>query len=188
MIKTQRRFLLFLCLILCSFFTFGQVTTSTITGIVKDSKGQFLSNATISAIHEPSGTRYVTISKTGGVFTLAGLRSGGPYKVTIEYVGYKNQVFDGITLLLGDTYNVNATMSENAVDLSTVTVRGTKRINQDRTGATTNIGAYQLATLPTVTRSITDFTRLTPPSQWHQLCRPGQPHEQRNGGWRQPEQ
>lgn len=156
-----RRLLLSAFSLLCALFSFAQVTTSAITGTVKDTKGAFLSNATITAVHEPSGTRYITISKTGGVFNLPGLRSGGPYKVTVGYVGYKDQVLEGINLTLGDAFTINIEMNENAVDLSTVTVTGTRKRNVP-SGASTNISAYQLSTLPTVSRSITDFTRVTP--------------------------
>ncbi len=143
-------------------FTFSQVTTSNITGIVKDTKGQFLAGATVTAIHEPSGTRYVTLSKTGGIFNIPGMRSGGPYKLTIGFVGYADQTIEGFTLTLGDAYNLTVEMSEKAVDLSTVTVTGRRRGSTERSGVSTNINSYQMATLPTISRSITDFTRLTP--------------------------
>ncbi len=142
----------------------AQVTTSGITGTVKDPKGESLEGATVTAVHLPSGTKYVTRSTSGGNFNLQGLRPGGPYKVTIDFVGYKSQVVDGFSLILGDSYNINAEMSVSTTDLSIITVTGRRRASRDRTGASTNIGTVQLATLPTITRSITDFTRLTPQS------------------------
>ena len=78
-----KRLLLSAFTVLCACFAFGQVTTSSITGTVKDTKGAFLAGATITAVHEPSGTKYVTISRQGGVFNVPGMRAGGPYKVTI---------------------------------------------------------------------------------------------------------
>src|SRR5689334_2043345 len=100
-----KRLLLLAFSVLCVFFTFGQVTTSSITGTVKDSKGAFLAGATITATHLPTGTKYVTLSRSGGVFNIPGMRAGGPYKVTISNVGYADQTVDGLTLTLGDTYN-----------------------------------------------------------------------------------
>jgi hypothetical protein len=141
----------------------AQVTTSSITGTITDSKtGEGLTGATIVAEHEPSGTKYSTISKTGGVFNLPGLRSGGPYKLTINFVGFNQQVIEGFNLLLGDAYNINAPMAPYTTELSAVTVTSTIRRAQDKTGATTNIGQLQLSTLPTISRSITDYTRITP--------------------------
>jgi len=141
----------------------AQVTTSSINGTVTDTKGETLSGATVTAEHQPSGTKYATISKKGGVFNLPGLRSGGPYKVTINFVGYKPQVTENITLALGDAYNINAEMSTTITDLAAVTITGNRRRSSaDKNGATTNINPRMLATLPTITRSITDFTRITP--------------------------
>jgi outer membrane receptor protein involved in Fe transport len=141
----------------------AQVTTSSINGTVTDSKGETLQGATVTAEHQPSGTKYTTISKKGGVFNMQGLRSGGPYRVTVNYVGYKPQVTDNITLALGDAYNINAELSTTMTDLAVVTVTATRRrALADRNGATTNINSRMLATMPTISRSITDFTRITP--------------------------
>jgi len=141
----------------------AQVTTSSINGTVTDTKGETLAGATVTAEHVPSGTKYTTISKKGGVFNMPGLRAGGPYKVTVEYVGYKPSVTENITLTLGDAFNINAEMVTNLTDLATVTVTGQRRrASGDKNGATTNINSRMLSTLPTITRSITDFTRTTP--------------------------
>ncbi len=143
----------------------AQVTTSSINGTVTDTKGETLQGATVTAEHLPSGTKYTTLSKKGGVFNLPGLRSGGPYKVTINFVGYKPEVTDNITLALGDAYNINSEMSTIITDLTAVTVTGTRRrASADKNGATTNITPRMMATLPTISRSITDFTRITPQS------------------------
>ena len=156
----------FLTLVLAFFITTtlqAQVTTSSINGTVTDVKGEALQGATITAEHLPSGTKYTTISKKGGVFNMPGLRSGGPYRLTVNFVGYKPQVTDNITLTLGDAYNINSELSTTMTDLAAVTVTGTKRkASADRNGATTNINPRMLATLPTISRNITDFTRITP--------------------------
>jgi len=141
----------------------AQVTTSSINGTVTGEKGEALQGATVTAEHLPSGTKYTTISKKGGVFNMPGLRAGGPYTVTVNYVGYKPQTTENINLALGDAYNINAEMTPMATDLTAVTITGTRRRSSaDKNGATTNIGPRLLATLPTITRSITDFTRITP--------------------------
>ncbi|HTL07066.1 MAG TPA: hypothetical protein VL307_02375, partial [Chitinophagaceae bacterium] len=70
---------------------------------------------------------------------------------------------ENITLALGESYNVNAEMETSVTDLAAVTVTGTRRrAAPERNGATTNIGPRLLSTLPTISRSITDFTRITP--------------------------
>ena len=141
----------------------AQVTTSSITGSVKDEKGQALTGATITATHLPSGTVYTTIAGKSGAFVLPSCRVGGPYQVKVEFVGLKPAVFEGITLILGEPYNINADMSISNQVMENVVVTGTRRkAAVDKTGASTNINNRQISTLPTISRSITDFTRLTP--------------------------
>lgn len=147
------------------FLAGAQVTTSSITGVVKDSKGLQLTGATVEAVHQPSGSRYRTISMKGGYFTLQGLRVGGPYLVTISYSGYAPATYEGFDLLLGEGYNIPAILKEKESVLENVVVSAAKkRVVADKTGASTNIGQRQIVTLPTISRSLGDFTRLTPQS------------------------
>lgn len=141
----------------------GQVTTSGINGTVSDSSGVFLDGATITATHKPSGTMYTTISGKNGLFSIPNARVGGPYEVKIEYVGFNPVVLNDITLILGEPYNLNATMGVDVKSLSTLVITGARR-GVDKTGMSTNIGQRQFASLPTISRSLTDFTRLTPQS------------------------
>lgn len=140
----------------------AQVTTSSISGSLKQANGEAVSGATVTAIHVPSGTKYETISTKSGTFTLPGLRPGGPYTFTSQFVGLKTQTIQDITLTLGDAYNINITMDIASQTLTEVVVSGGKAASNLKTGVSTNVGQRQITTLPTITRSITDFTRLTP--------------------------
>ncbi|MFB6454830.1 TonB-dependent receptor domain-containing protein [Chitinophaga sp. Hz27] len=158
-----RKLLLTFSLVLLAIVSFGQVTTSSMQGRIKDDKGLGLIGATVKATHVPSGTVYGTTTRTDGNYTIPGMRIGGPYKVEISYIGYKTIVLEGLSLNLGEPFTLNQTLTSGQ-DLQTVNVVGSKAgaINQNRTGASTVIGLRQLQTLPTVSRSVTDFTRLTP--------------------------
>jgi len=143
----------------------AQITTSSITGTAKSSNGEALVGATVTATHTPSGTTYSTIAGKDGVFNLPNLRVGGPYSVKITFSGLQAFTVEGFNLELGQPYNINAVLGQNVQTLETVVISGTsRRAASDRTGASTNINSRQLATLPTVSRSITDFTRITPQS------------------------
>ncbi len=163
MMKLIRRNAFTVLALLLSFVSYAQVTTSNIIGTVKAANGEDLSGATITAVHQPSGTKYVTTSKRGGTFNLPALRTGGPYTVSIEFVGYSAQTIEGFNLTLGEPFSINVVMGQNTQQLTEVVVGATKRRAAiDRTGASTNISNRQLATLPSISRSLTDFTRLTP--------------------------
>lgn len=155
-------FLLFLNLMVGA-FVFAQVTTSSITGTVRDRTGQSLTGATITATHLPSGTTYTTIAGKDGAFTIPSVRIGGPYRVAINFVGQTPFTVEGFALQLGEPYNINAILGEDVRSLEAVVVTGRgRRAAADKTGASTNISNRQITTLPTISRSITDFTRLTP--------------------------
>ena len=149
-------------LLILPFAISAQVTTSSISGTIKQSNGESLAGATITAIHVPTGTKYTTISTKSGTFTLPGLRPGGPYTFNAQFVGLKTQDIEGLILTLGDDYNVNLVMQPVEQTLTEVVVSGGKAASNIKTGASTNVGQRQIATLPSISRNITDFTRLTP--------------------------
>jgi outer membrane receptor protein involved in Fe transport len=158
-----KRLSILLLAISASFFGFAQTTTSSITGTVKDNVGQPLASATVTATHVPSGTNYSTLSSKDGVFSLQGLRVGGPYQVKIDFVGLKSAIFENITLQLGEAYNVNAQLSISEQVMENVIVASrTRRAAPEKQGMTSVINNRLLTTLPTISRSITDFTRATP--------------------------
>jgi hypothetical protein len=103
----KRNLLLTILSLLVTPILFAQVTTSSITGIVKDEKGSALGGATITAIHTESGTKYTTVTSKDGVFNLPAVRVGGPYQVTVSFVGLKPAIFENITVQLGEAYNIN---------------------------------------------------------------------------------
>jgi hypothetical protein len=145
----------------------AQVTTSSITGVIKSSKNEPLIGATVTATHTPSGTVYTTISQTEGRFTLSNMRVGGPYKVVITYVGFSPRTYDDLNLQLGTPLRLEGVLEDNAKNLDEVSViyRRDPIINPQRQGPSTQISQVQLQTLPTISRNVDDFTRLVPQAQ-----------------------
>ncbi len=84
----------------------AQVTTSSIGGRITSASNVPVDGAIVKATHQPTGTIYTTVSQKDGDFTIPNMKVGGPYKIEINYVGYKSQVFDDIYLQLGDLMNI----------------------------------------------------------------------------------
>ncbi len=137
----------------------AQITTSSISGRIKDKDGA-IPGASIIATHIPTGTRYGVATSTDGHFTIANMNPGGPYKVVVTSVGYKSQNKEDIMLNLGTTSNLDFQLSEETTSLTEVVVKADK--GGTRLGAGTNIGEQTIKTLPTLSRSLTDMTRMTP--------------------------
>lgn len=161
----MKKSLLFFALVLASYGTIqAQVTTSSMSGVVSQSTGRTIAGATIKATHVPSGTVYSASANDAGRFNLTNMRVGGPYRVEVTYVGQDPKIFEDLYLQLGQSFVLNPVLGEQATSLESITVRGVGRGNQNKTGASTNVGLRQIQELPQTSRSITEFTRLTPQS------------------------
>ena len=162
----QKRLLFLVALMLTFSLTLmAQITTSSMAGKVTldTANVEEVIGATVVAVHEPSGTRYTAVTNTTGRFSINGMRTGGPYAVTISYIGFQPKTVKGITLQLAETYNLNVFLTEDATELAEVVVSGkASKFAAEKTGAATNINSTQITNLPTVSRSITDVTRLSP--------------------------
>ena len=159
----QKR-LYFLVAMLLMFFTstmMAQVTTSGINGKVT-AGGEDVIGATITAIHQPSGTRYNAVTNDKGRYSIQGMRVGGPYTITISYIGYKDEAFNNVYLNLGEGSVYNADMKEDARQLGEVVVTGQKGLSATRTGAAQSIDAQQIANMPSINHGIADVARLNP--------------------------
>ena len=142
----------------------AQVTNSALSGKVtmQDTKEEII-GATVQAVHEPSGTKYAAVTNVSGRFTIQGMRNGGPYTITVSYIGYETKTFKGITLQLGETYDLNVWLSENASELTEIVVSGkASKFAGEKTGASTNINNSTIQELPTISRSIGDIAKLSP--------------------------
>lgn len=149
-----------LVLLILPAYLFSQVTTSSISGTIR-SGNEALIGATITAQHLPTGTNYNTSSMKGGVFNLVNLIPGGPYRLEVSYIGYQNYVLDSLILALGENTRVDAWMTASTAGLAEVVVTGTSAARR-KTGASTSISRQQIETFPTLSRSLSDFTRMAP--------------------------
>ena len=153
-------------LVLLAFSTFyakAQVTTATLSGIVKDSKGEGLASATVTVEYPDAGIKQVLITKADGRYTVPNLRVGGPYRITVNHVSHKEEVSEGIFLELGLNNTIDFSLQQRTTELGNVTVTATSRIfDSKRTGASTNISNRLIKALPTISRSADDYLRLTP--------------------------
>lgn len=155
--------LLFFTLFTAS-ITFAQVTTSSMSGTIVDEKGLPLPGVTITALHTPTGTNYATVSRVDGRYNLPNLRIGGPYTITYSFIGFNSSVQSDVTLALGQESKIDVKLLPTSRQLSEVVVTSTqnKVINNSRTGAQETITRSQIDRLPTISRSIYDYTKLTP--------------------------
>ncbi len=166
--KKMRRLVLSLVVVAMSVAAMGQgTTTSEMNGTIKDDTNAPLEGATVVAVHNPTGSQYGAITNEQGYFTIPLMDVGGPYTVTITYVGYAEYKKSDIYLQLGQAYSVNTQLSTSAMDIAEVAIIGSRTRKYDlfdgnRTGAETVLDEEDLNRMPSLSGDINDFTRYTP--------------------------
>ncbi len=142
----------------------GASTTSSIVGKISDKAGSGLPSATVLAIHQPTGTTYGVTTRQDGKYNLTGLKVGGPYSVSITYVGYEKQELNLGYLALGQVLTLDVSLSESSIQTSTVLIEAGRSsvLNSGKTGAATGVSNEQIQKLPTISRSFQDFSKLSP--------------------------
>ncbi|MCU0626112.1 MAG: carboxypeptidase regulatory-like domain-containing protein [Gemmatimonadaceae bacterium] len=141
----------------------SQVTTATLAGIVRGPGGTPVAEATVRAVHVPSGSAYGTTTRGDGSFRILNMRVGGPYRVTVRAIGYAPETQDDISLALGTTTDLAFLLRQQTVTLQTVVVSaGPADLGSSRTGAATRVTREAIAQLPTINRNMNDFARTSP--------------------------
>lgn len=141
----------------------AQVTTSALSGkVTLEGTGEEVIGATIQAVHVPSGTKYAAVTNADGRYSIQGMRAGGPYSVSVSYIGAQTKTFDNISLSLGETYGLNVWLADDAQQLGEVVVNGQAGLAASRTGAAETINGQRLRELPSINHSVADVARVNP--------------------------
>lgn len=142
----------------------SQVTTAFLTGEVKDQEGNALIGANIKAIHEPSGTIYGAISQKDGIYRISNMRIGGPYTITVSYVGHNKVILENLNLRVGETVSKDFALSSESLETETILVTAQSGSVGKNSGTATQISNTQIENMPTLDRNLNDFLRFTPQS------------------------
>jgi hypothetical protein len=163
--RMKKTILSLLLILAVGFSGFAQVTTSTISGIVKSEKGDALPGATVQIVHVPTGTKYGASTNQSGRYVVPAVRVGGPYKVVVSFVGFKQNEQSDINTSLGVTTNVDVVLVEANTSLKEVVVTGGRNnlFSKDRTGASQQFSRRELQSIPiTGARTINSITKYNP--------------------------
>jgi hypothetical protein len=161
----MKKTILSLIITMFAFVGYGQVTTSSISGVVRNQKNEVLIGATIQATHVPTGTKYNSTTNKNGSYVLPAVRVGGPYIIQTTYVGYKKDEVAEINTQLGVTSNVDFYLIDESIALKEVVVTAGKNniFSKEKTGAAQQFGRRELTTVPiTGARTIDGITKYNP--------------------------
>lgn len=144
----------------------AQITTGAIAGRVTGPGDESVGAAQIAVILKNTGEKYGVAAREDGRYVVPNLKPGGPYQVTVQRIGFKKETRDSIYVRLGDRTTLNISLSPAAAQLAAVNVTANVDISTSALTSSTSIsmGKDLLAQLPSISRSLQDFTRLTPAS------------------------
>ncbi|WP_076539270.1 TonB-dependent receptor [Shewanella sp. UCD-KL21] len=135
-------------------------TASDIRGQITGPAGNGVKDATITIIHEPTGTVTEVPVTAEGQFTARGLRVGGPYIIKIDSDEFADLVEDDVYLLLGETFRFNRSL-KTAEEMERIGVVGAATYFRTA-GANSDFGAKEIASAPGVSRDLKDVLRQNP--------------------------
>ena len=158
------RGLSFLALVFLPALLAGQgVTTAAVQGRVVGEDGAPILGARVQVVNLADGRRWEVVSRPDGGFLFEGVAVGS-YRVEVRALGFSAASRDGIVLTLGERLVADFTLQRAAIELSPVTVIGTRDrvLDPGRTGPAEIIPRSTLAALPNLGRSFLNLTLLSP--------------------------
>ena len=133
-----------------SILTFGQGTTSRVTGVVRDSNGAAVPGAMVTLTSEGTSIAFTTETSESGLYAFD-LVQVGQYSITIEKQGFKKFISQGVVINVNQPTTVNATLETGGV-AETVTVQAAGELVQTSTSGNlgSTIDSKTLESLPIV--------------------------------------
>jgi len=150
------------CLILPGLIFAQGVTSAAFSGRVTDSEGKALPGATVTAKHLPTGTVFETTTRLDGRFDIPAAKVGGPYSVIATLTGFAPQTLADITLKLGENRSLAFKLEQARIEVGVTVTAPNPVISQSRTGAAQNVSTAVIESMPSISRTFGDFTRLSP--------------------------
>ena len=138
----------------------AQETTSSIGGTVT-ANGAPVQNATVTVVHVPSGTRSTVRTNAAGAYIFPGVRTGGPYTVTVSARGFANAQVTDIYTTLGQAFELPLTLEPvgKEIIVTASRVRGARNISG---GPATVLTANDISKVASVNRDIRDLMQRDP--------------------------
>jgi outer membrane receptor for ferrienterochelin and colicin len=138
----------------------AQETTSSISGTVT-AGGAPVANATVTVIHVPSGSRTTVTTNASGAYNAAGVRTGGPYTVSVAAKGYAPSQVTDVYTTLGQTFELPLALAPTGKEIviTASRVRGARSISS---GPATVLTANDISKVASVNRDIRDLMQRDP--------------------------
>ena len=142
--------------------SFAQATSSEIRGVVTDTGGNVIPNASVNVRNEQTGLERNAQTDSSGLFRVGNLPIGDNFKVTVSSDDFESRTSETISVQLGQTANVDFVLQAPGA-MEEIVVTGSNLVAvQVAVGPSAVFGLEQLETLPNINRNISDVLRTDP--------------------------
>jgi hypothetical protein len=161
--KQAKPIFLLVCLLLACSVTFGQaVSVSNVEGTVTDQTGAVVASAMVTATNPATGAVRQAMTDESGYYRVAGL-APGVYTIKIESKGFATQVSENVTLNVGTTLTLNASLKPAGTSETVVVSAGdVSLVETTRTELGGVVSNRQIENLPLNGRSLAGLAILIP--------------------------
>lgn len=138
---------------------FAQGSTATMSGVVRDASGALIPGVSIAVKNTENGQTRTVVSSESGGYTVQFLPVG-PYEVTTNMPGFKQQVRRGIDLVVGQEAVVNLTLEVGGATEQITVVEAPPLVNATLSSTSGLINEAQIKDLPLNGRSFDQLLTL----------------------------
>lgn len=135
-------------------------TTADITGVIRDQLQGVLPGAIVSITNVATNVVRTTVADERGRYVIPALPPG-TYALRVEHEGFSPLALDDITLTLGSTLELDATLEIAGLQES-ILVAQSAGLESGRAQVSTTISQLQIASLPINGRNFIDFSTIAP--------------------------
>jgi hypothetical protein len=140
----------------------SQASTGQISGLVTDTNGAAVANATVKVTNKDTGLLREATASGDGLYTIV-LLPPGKYTVVAEASGFGNGTIDDVVVTVGQSNNVNFALGAGGVQATVLVTAEAIQATRNESDAVLNETA--ITTLPINGRRFQDFVTLTPTAQ-----------------------
>src|ERR1039457_446164 len=139
----------------------AQLSSATVTGVVRDASGSVAPNVRITLLNVDTAVSHTTLSNSAGNYVFLGITPGN-YTLQAEAPGFEISKVPQFALAVNQTSTIDLTMQVGTVQQS-ISVEATGQLVQSATAELgTVVAEKQVADLPLNGRNFTQLLSLTP--------------------------
>ncbi len=144
-----------------SLISYGQGSTSSLSGTVTDPNGAVVAGATITVKDNGTGAEFKAVTASNGTFTVPTLNAG-TYTVVVSMAGFKQAIVSEVKLDAATPQSVRVSLEVGNAN-ETVTIQGGGEVVQTQSAnIATTLQTSQIVNLPLVSRNPLNFVVLLP--------------------------